>query len=57
MQAANTYPCPLCLSEEVAADRKACDTCVELFQVADDKATGGDAKSTAQRLPIGPTDV
>lgn len=57
MQAANTYPCPLCLSEQVPADRKACDTCVEVFQVADDKAGAGDAKGVAPRLPIGPTDV
>lgn len=57
MQNAKRYPCPLCLSEMVPADRKACDTCVEMFHVADEKADRADGVDATKRVPIGPTDV
>ncbi len=55
-ETANAYPCPICLSEQIAADRKACDTCVDVFQVADDKAACA-ATGLNKRVPIGPTDI
>lgn len=57
MQNANTYQCPLCLSELVPANSKACDTCKSVFFLADEKHKTSTANDTAKRLPIGPTTV
>ena len=46
------YPCPICSTEQVAADQKACATCQDVFGLAEDADKAG-----AQRIAIGPTDV
>lgn len=46
------YPCPICSTEQVTAEQKACATCQDVFGLADDADQVG-----AQRVAIGPTDV
>lgn len=49
---AQTYPCPICISERVAAADKACPVCQEAFRLVDEQA-----EQTVQRVAIGPTDI
>lgn len=46
------YPCPICSSEQVPADQKACATCQDVFGLQE---TADQVR--AQRIAIGPTDV
>lgn len=50
---AQTYPCPICISERVAAADKACSVCQEAFLLVDEQAD----VAAAQRVAIGPTDI
>lgn len=49
---AQTYPCPICISERVAAAEHACATCQEAFSLVDEQA-----EQAVQRVVIGPTDI